>query len=260
MPRPSELVFPQRKERFEDRRREDGSRKLLDEFFDHPTLLAVSRLVSQGQFEAVDYPISTGKEGGVFRATTGDGFRAVKIYRVGNAIFRRIPAYAMEELRREASEGNFRRLIYAWTRREHSALRKLTEAGVRVPQPYGYFRNVLVMEFVGTGELPAPVLQEAVVSDPVAFAETLQVQIRRMVEKAGLVHGDLSPYNVLLSEEQPVFIDVAQAVSAEHPAALELFRRDATNFARYLRHLGVRVSPEQFFESAGGDLVGPRRR
>ncbi len=258
MPRPAELLFPRRKERFEDRRREDASRKLLDEFFDHPTLLAVSRLVSQGQFEAVDYPISTGKEGGVFRATAGDGFRAVKIYRVGNSIFRHLPAYAVDELRREASEGNFRRLIYAWTRREHTILRKMTEAGVRVPQPYGYLRNVLVMEFIGTGELPAPTLQEAVVADPVSFAEELQVQIRRMVEKARLVHGDLSPYNVLLSEERPVFIDVAQAVSAEHPAALELFRRDATNFARYLRRRGVRVSPEQFFESAGGALVGPR--
>ena len=259
MPNPAELVFPRRKERVEDRRREDGSRKLLDEFFDHATLLAVSRLVSQGQFEAVDYPISTGKEGGVFRATTPDGYRAVKIYRIGNAVFRHIPPYALEELRREASEGNFRRLIYGWTRREHTILRRLRAADVRAPEPYGYLRNVLVMEFIGTGGLPAPVLQEAVVADPTAFYRELVGQIRRMTEQARLVHGDLSPYNVLLSDERPVLIDVAQAIDASHPAARSLLERDCTNFARYLRRLGVRVTPEEFFEAAGGHTLDPRR-
>ena len=257
MPQPIELIFPRRKERFEDRRREDSSRKLLDEFFDHPTLLTVARLVSQGQFEAIDYPIATGKEGGVFRATAPDGYRAVKIYRVGNAVFRRIPPYALEELRREASEGNFRRLVYAWTRREHTILRRMRAADVAVPEPYGYLRNVLVMQFIGTeGGLPAPVLQEAVVSDPTAFYEELVTHIRRMTERARLVHGDLSPYNVLLHEERPVFIDVAQAVDASHPSAMALFRRDVANFARYLRRLGVAVTPEEFFEAAGGASIG----
>ena len=125
MPNTAEQVFPHSKERFEDRRKQSSDRKLLDEFFDHPTLLAISRLVSQGQFEAIDYPIATGKEGGVFRATSSAGYRAVKVYRIGNAIFRRIPSYAMEDLKREASARNFGRLVFAWTRREHSVLRKL---------------------------------------------------------------------------------------------------------------------------------------
>ncbi|HKN06612.1 MAG TPA: hypothetical protein VJ021_03265, partial [Thermoplasmata archaeon] len=77
MPSPHDVVFPRRRERLEDRRKEGEHRKLLDEFFDHSTLLAVSRLVNRGQFDAVDYPISTGKEGGVFRATKGPEFRAV---------------------------------------------------------------------------------------------------------------------------------------------------------------------------------------
>ncbi len=258
MPHPAELLFPRRKERFEDRRREDASRKLLDEFFDHPTLLTVSRLVTQGQFEAIDYPISTGKEGGVFRATAGDGFRAVKIYRVGNAVFRRIPLHALEELRREASEGNFRRLIYGWTRREHTILRRLRAAGVRVPEPYGYLRNVLVMEFIGAGGLAAPLLQEAVVADPDAFYDELVLELKRMTVEARLVHGDLSPYNVLLLEDRPILIDVAQAVEATHPAARGLLERDVTNFARYFRRLGVEVTSEELFEAIGGPSVGPQ--
>ena len=90
MPHPEEVVFP-RRERVEDRRKEREQRKLLDEFFDHSTLLSVSRLVNRGLFDSIDYPISTGKEGGVFRATAGTDFRAVKVYRISNATFRNDP-------------------------------------------------------------------------------------------------------------------------------------------------------------------------
>jgi RIO kinase 1 len=258
MPNTAEQVFPHSKERFEDRRKQSSDRKLLDEFFDHPTLLAISRLVSQGQFEAIDYPIATGKEGGVFRATSSAGYRAVKVYRIGNAIFRRIPSYAMEDLKREASARNFGRLVFAWTRREHSVLRKLHAAEVRVPEPYGYLRNVLVMDFVGTNGLPAPRLRDAVVPDANAFYEDLVVQMRRMTVDAKLVHGDLSPYNVLLDRNSPVLIDVAQSIAADHPQAKALFQRDTTNFARYLRKMGVDVSDEELFKAAGGAYVVPK--
>jgi RIO kinase 1 len=260
MPNLTELVFPQRKERFEDRRREGSDRKLLDEFFDHPTLLAISRLVSQGQFESIDYPISTGKEGGVFRATTPDGFRAVKVYRIGNAVFRRIPPYALEELRREASQGNFRRLVFAWTRREHTVLRKLHAARVRAPETYGYFRNILVMEFVGVDGLPCPRVRDAMIPDVSAFYADLVEQLRRMTVDAHLVHGDLSPYNVLLLENRPVLIDVAQSIPTDHPQARALLLRDVANFAKYFRRLGLKVSAESFFEAVGGPTVGPKRK
>jgi RIO kinase 1 len=255
---PAELVFPRRKERFEDRLKETDDRKLLDEFFDHPTLLTISRLVTQGQFDAIDYPIATGKEGGVFRATTPGGYRAVKVYRVGNAVFRRIPPYALEELKREASVRNFSRLIYAWTRREHTILRRARAAQVSVPEPYGYLRNVLVMEFVGEGDLPCPRLQDATLTNVNDFYRQLVEQMRRLSVDAKLVHGDLSPYNVLLREGAPVLIDVAQAIHADHPHARELFGRDAANFARYFRRLGLEVTDEELFAAAGGASIGPR--
>jgi len=258
MSNPEELVFPTHKERFEDRRREGTQRKLQYEFFDHSTLLAISRLVSQGEFEAIDYPISTGKEGGVFRASGAGGYRAVKVYRIGNAVFRRIPAYALEDLRREASERNYGRLVAAWTRREHTMLQRLTDAKVRVPQPYGRLRNVLVMDFIGTAELPAPPLLEAVVDDPEALYHDLIEQLRRMTHDAHLVHGDLSPYNVLWHEGQAVIIDVAQAVASDHPQAHALLERDTKNFARYLKKLGFDVEPAEFLAAAGGDSVGPK--
>ncbi len=252
-------MFPSRKERFEDRRKERQQRKLVDEFFDHATLLAISHLVTQGQFDTLDYPISTGKEGGVFRASGRAGFRAVKVYRIGNAVFRRLPAYAVEELRREGSVHNYPRMIYAWTRREHSVLRRLRAAGVRCPEPSGYFRNVLVMDFIGTPEgLPSPPLQEVVVGDPDALYRDLVDQVRRMVVDAKLVHGDLSPYNVLWHEETPVLIDVASAVASDHPIARSLLERDVGHFARYLKRLGVDTSPSTFLAAVGAESVGPK--
>ncbi len=257
MPRPEEILFPKR-ERFEDRRKEHQQRKLLDEFFDHATLLTLSRLITQGQFDALDFPISTGKEGGVFRASSGSAYRAVKVYRIGNAVFRRLPAYALEELKRESSERNYARLVYAWTRREHTILRRLRAVEVPCPETYGYLRNVLVMEFIGTEGLPAPRLQDAVVDHPEALHRALVAAIRRMVVDARLVHGDLSPYNVLYHEGRPVLIDVAQAVSVEHPQARELLRRDSDNFARYLKKLGADVDPVAFFTAIGGEELPAR--
>jgi RIO kinase 1 len=256
MPRSEELVFPRRKERTEDRRKESQQRKLLDEFFDHATLLAVSRLVTQGQFESIDYPISTGKEGGVFRATKGDEFRAVKVYRIGNTTFRHLPDYALEILRRQTSVRNYGGLIVAWTRREHTILGRLTDAGVRVPHPYGHLRNVLVMEFISDGEGAAPRLRNAVIEDPEAVYRDLVDQIGKMVRIAHLVHGDLSPYNTLLADGKVVLIDVAQAIPTDHPQASALLERDLANYARFLGKLGVDVSTPEFVHAVGGDALG----
>lgn len=258
MPRPQDVVFPRRRERTEDRRKEGEQRKLLDEFFDHSTLLTVSRLVNRGLFDAVDYPISTGKEGGVFRATKGSEFRAVKIYRVGNTVFRNLPPYALDALRRETSVRNYGGLVIAWTRREHTILGRLADAGVRAPRPFGHLRNVLVMEFIGGADgIAAPRLVDAAVEDPAALYRELVDQIGRMARTAKLVHGDLSPYNILYQDGHVVMIDVAQAVAADHPEAPRLLRRDLTNFSKYLGRLGLAVEAEAFFDAVGGGSVGP---
>jgi RIO kinase 1 len=256
MPRPEDVVFPRRRERTEDRRKEGQQRKLLDEFFDHATLLAVSRLVNQGQFESIDFPISTGKEGGVFRATKGPEYRAVKVYRIGNSTFRHLPAYALEQLREQTSVRNYGGLVIAWTRREHTILGRLTDAGVRAPHPYGHLRNVLVMEFISDGGSAAPRLRDAVIEDPAALYADLVVQIGTMVRKAHLVHGDLSPYNTLYSDGQVVLIDVAQAMPTDHPQAPKLLERDLANFAKFLGKLGHEVETSEFMHAVGGDVMG----
>jgi RIO kinase 1 len=256
VPRSVDLVFP-RRERVEDRRRDAGQRKLLDEFFDHATLLAVSRLANQGLFDVLDHPISSGKEGGVFRASKGSEFRAVKIYRISNTTFRHLPPYAVEELRREASARNYGGLIFAWTRREHTMLGRLAEAGVRVPTPLGHYRNVLVMEYIGNAEGAAPRLKDIPIDDPAALYEELVREFGRMIRGAKLVHGDLSPYNTLYHDGRVVVIDVAQSVASDHPEARRLLERDILNFSRFLARAGHEVDPADFLTAVGGDEVGP---
>ncbi|MGI0070953.1 MAG: serine protein kinase RIO [Thermoplasmata archaeon] len=256
MPRPQDVLFPRHGERAEDRRKESQQRKLVDEFFDHATLLAISRLVTRGEFDSIDFPISTGKEGGVFRASRGAERRAVKVYRVGNTTFRHLPAYALEELRHQASLRNYGGLIVAWTRREHTILGRLTDAGVRVPRPYAHLRNVLVMELIEDAGNPAPRLRDAPVTDAAELYADLVTQIGRMVRSAHLVHGDLSPFNTLYSDGKVVLIDVAQAISTDHPQAAALLERDLGNYAKFLARLGHDVSTSEFLHAVGGDALG----
>lgn len=256
MPRPDEIFYPTRPEQTEDRRKEKGHRKVLDEFFDHSTLLAVSRLVTRGSFDSIDYPISTGKEGGVFRATRGSGFVAVKVYRVGNAAFRRFPAYALAELRRGGSVRSMNQIIPAWTRREHTILGRLKAAGVSVPAPITHLRNVLVMEYIGDAEGAAPRLRDALIEDLAGLYQDLITQIRLMLKPARLVHGDLSPYNVLYHEGHPVLIDVAQSIPSDHPQARALLERDIGNFAEFLTRRGLTVDGADFLDAVGADTMG----
>ena len=170
-------------------------------------------------------------------------------------MFRHLPPYVLEELLKEASAHNRSQLIFAWTRREHTILRRLASAKVRCPQPYGYYRNVLVMELIGTDGMPSPPLQEMVVTDPDAVYSDMVEQVRRMLTGARLVHGDLSPYNVLLHEGRPVLIDVAQSIDVAHPQAKALLERDIRNFAKYFAKLGVETSESAMLDAVGTNEI-----
>lgn len=254
MPRPEDVVFP-RRERKEDRRKEKWHRDVMDEVFDRPTLLAVSRMVSAGHFREVDYSVSTGKEANVFRVSGPAGHRALKVYRVSNSIFRQLPPWALAEIHREVGGASFQRMVFAWAHREYTSLERCHEARVPVPEPVAQLRNLLLMEFVGEEGLPAPPLVKAVVDDPAALRQEVAQASRTMVKEVKLVHGDLSPFNVLYHRHHAVLIDVGQVLRADHPQAREMLLRDATHFARYFTRLGVATPAETLFTEMGGDLL-----
>lgn len=230
----------------EGRRRGADDRKTLDEVFDKATLLVLFKFISNGYIETIDYPISTGKEGNVFHATTPQGGSiAVKIYRTNTATFRSFMTYIAGDPRFGNVRPNRRDIVYVWAQKEYKNLQRYFEAGVRVPNPIAWRQNVLLMEFIGDERTPAPRLKDAPAEDAEKAYEDLIAQYRLGVEKGGLVHGDFSEFNVLNHGGELVVIDVAQAVLQRHPMATELLQRDAKNVAAYFRRQGVKVTPEE---------------
>jgi len=142
---------------------------------------------------------------------------------------------------------------FAWTKKEHRNLERAIEAGVKVPVPIISERNVLVMEFMGEGERSYPQLKEAGVNreNARAFFDTISKYIELLYIKANLVHGDLSEYNILVdpNTEEPIFIDMGQSVTLEHPKSHEFLRRDIENIIRYFKKYGIDADPEKLYST-----------
>jgi len=202
--------------------------------------------------------INDGKEATVYlcRArpdVVADEFLAAKIYRA-----RKFRAFATESRYRNPQKMRDRRLAKAikgrsrvgqrashdlWIDREWQALNALFEAGASVPKPYARCADGILMEFVGRDGVRAPALAElrlAPASARAAF-ERLLVDVRILLD-CGLVHGDLSAFNVLYQNETPRLIDLPQAVAIdETPDTWSLFFRDIDNLCRYVGKCGVDV-------------------
>lgn len=223
-----------------ERRKDDNDRKTVDEVFDRTTLMTLYKLISGGLFETLDYPVSTGKEANVFHATTAEGGSlAVKIFRVNTATFRSFMTYIAGDPRFQSVRPNRRDIVYAWCQKEYKNLQRLREHAIRVPNPVAYNNNVLVMEFIGTAGTPAPRVKDKAPSDPVAALATMRAYMKTAWDKAGLVHGDMSEFNILNLDDELVVIDVAQSVLKRHPMAKDLLERDLGNLARYFRKHGL---------------------
>lgn len=225
------------------REKDSDVRKTYDEVFDRRALLNLAKLISKGTLVTLDYPVSTGKEANIFHATDGDGLgKAVKIYRVATSTFRNIARYIEGDPRFKGVKRGTRPTILAWAQKEYKNLGRMHLGGTRVPKPETVLENILVMEYIGDDTRPAPLLREVTIEDPEAvFAEV--VANMRGIRRAGLVHADLSEYNMLFWDGHVVVIDVGQAVPLEHTRANEWFHRDIANVARFFRRLGVDVTP-----------------
>lgn len=245
--------FDREIESWKIRIKDADDRKTYDEVFDKQTLLAIYKLFSDGFFDILDFPISTGKEGNVFRGITkGGDYVAVKIYRLSTSTFRDLGKYILGDPRFKKTAKRFPQIIFAWAQKEFSNLERFSQAGVRVPEPVTVHRNILVMEYIGDESMPGPRMKDVVLEDPGATAEFLLDSVKRAYTRGSIVHGDLSEYNVLMTDESPVIIDLAQAVVLDHWMAEELLRRDITNLARFFKRSGVTIDEREQLERIRG--------
>jgi len=203
-------------------------------------------LVEDGLIDEVKSQLMSGKEAQIYVVRCGDAIRCAKVYKEakqrsfkqavqyqeGRKVKNSRRARAMEKRTRYGQKESEQ----AWLNAEVDALYCLAAAGVRVPEPFGFVDGVLLMELVTDADgNAAPRLNDLTLTSTQAidYYGRIIAEIVRML-CAGLVHGDLSPFNVLLDSEGPVIIDLPQAVNAAaNNSAGMMLERDVVNMAIY---------------------------
>ncbi|MFH0870173.1 MAG: serine protein kinase RIO [archaeon] len=218
--------------------------KVFKNVFDQSTLLVLEKMRSQGHFDELKSPIALGKEANVFSATKEDGMIIAKIYRVENCNFNNMYRYLIPDPRFHGLKKRRRLIIFAWVQREYRNLLKAREV-IRVPKPIAIKEGVLLMEFIGRKDA-APKLKDSPPADPKKFFDKVIKDIKALYG-IGLVHADLSEFNILNFEEEPVFIDFSQSTMLEHPQAIEFLKRDITNVCKYFRKQGLKADEDEAF-------------
>lgn len=217
------------------------------------TPTALQPLIDDGVIDEVIRALKSGKEATVYLVRSGTQTRCAKVYRdMRQRSFQRRAQYqegrklrGSRQTRAVNKNTRFGRgeQEAAWKNAEVDALYRLQAAGVRVPKPYGYFNDVLLMELVTDSDgQPAPRLGEIDLSPEKAreYHEFLIRQVVRMLN-IGLIHGDLSEFNVLVDSDGPVIIDLPQVVNAAgNNGALAMLERDVNN----IRGTLARFAPE----------------
>ena len=234
----------------EKRRKDSSDRKTGNEIFDKITLETLYKLANQGYIDVLNGAISTGKEANVLTGITDDEkFVAVKIYRIATSDFKKMDYYLKGDPRFNVKTKNKRKIIYSWVTKEFKNLTRLHTAGVTVPEPITSSNNVLLIEFIGDEDgNPAQPVKNQPPQDPDDFWNKLLVQLKLFVNEAKLVHGDLSNYNILNLNEEPVIIDVSQSVVLDNPISKELLERDINTLVREYTKLGVETSFDEVWE------------
>jgi RIO kinase 1 len=229
---------------FRERIKDADQFKVTESVFDEATYGALYKLVQDGHIDAFGGPISTGKEANVYTALSGDREVAVKIYRINASDFREMGEYLEGDPRFEEVAGNKKAVVVGWVRKEFANLQRARAAGVRVPEPIAVERNVLVMEYLGAEDGRAKRLAEVSIENPETAYEVVREYIYRLYD-AGIVHGDLSEYNIVVQDSRLYVIDVGQAVTVHHPNSEDFLERDCENVAAFFNRQGVETDGEQ---------------
>ena len=206
----------------------------------------IQPLVEDGLVDEVLRPLMSGKEADVFVVRCGSKIRCAKVYKeAAKRSFKKAAQYTegrkVRNSRRarameKGSKFGRRQQEETWQNAEVDALYRLASAGVRVPQPYGCFDGVLLMELITDEDgAVAPRLNDVSMSPEQALEDhALVMQYVARMLCAGLVHGDLSEFNVLVDEDGPVIIDLPQAVNAAgNNNAHAMLERDVGNMTAY---------------------------
>jgi RIO kinase 1 len=216
-------------------------------------------LIDEGLIDSVVRQLMSGKEAMVFVVRCGDESRCAKVYKEAtNRSFRQAVDYTenrkvknTRQARAMAKGTRFGREAQeaAWQSAEVDALYRLAAAGVRVPKPHNFFEGVLLMELVVDEHGAAAPRLNDVAFTPEQASEHHATLLREVVRMlcAGVVHGDLSEFNILLAADGPVIIDLPQAVDAAgNNHAQRMLLRDVGNLRAFFGRFAPALLDTQF--------------
>lgn len=216
-------------------------------------------LIAEGLVDEVIRQLMSGKEATVYMVRCGEGIRCAKVYKdLKQRSFRKNASYQegrktknSRQARAMEKGSRYGRQVQeeAWQSAEVDALYRLAAAGVRVPQPYICHEGVLLMDLVTDADgNPAPRLNdtELTTEQALEFHARLLNQVVRML-CAGIIHGDLSEYNILVGSDGPVIIDLPQAVDAAgNSNASAMLERDVANLASYFSRFAPELAASDY--------------
>ena len=219
----------------------------------------LTTLVEEGLVDELLGQLMSGKEATVYIVRCGEHIRCAKVYKEANQrSFRKAASYQegrkvknSRQARAMEKGSRYGRQMQeeVWQNAEVDALYRLAAAGVRVPQPHICFEGVLLMDLVVDAEgNVAPRLNDVALSEEVAleYHSLLVNQVVRML-CAGIIHGDLSEYNILVAEDGPVIIDLPQAIdAAANSTAAEMLERDVNNLRTYFSAFAPSLKDSRF--------------
>ena len=216
-------------------------------------------LVDDGLVDEVLSQLMSGKEATVYMVRCGEDVRCAKVYKEANKrSFKKAAQY--QEGRKSRNSRRARAMEKgskygrkqqedAWQNAEVEALYTLAAAGIRVPQPFGCFEGVLLMELITDGEGDvAPRLNDVIMPSEHAIEDHLiMMNYVKIMLCVGVIHGDLSEFNVLVDEYGPVIIDLPQAVDASaNNNAKSMLVRDVDNITDYYAQFAPELSTSRY--------------
>ncbi len=229
-------------------------------------------LLEDGLIDDIVRQLMSGKEATVYVVRCGDDVRCAKVYKEANKRSfrqsvdytegRKVKSSRQSRAMEKGSKFGRKAQEEAWQSAEVDALYRLAAAGVRVPKPFNFYEGVLLMELVTDANgNAAPRLNDVELT-----AEQARIYHRALIQEvvrmlcAGIVHGDLSEFNILLSQDGPVIIDLPQAVDAAgNNQAKGMLERDVDNLASYFGRFAPELLTSQYGKEiwalyAHGDL------
>jgi RIO kinase 1 len=219
--------------------------KIVRGAFDERTMLVLYRLLNKKKI-SVESLIKEGKESVILSGLTKDKkWIAIKVYCIKACNFKNMSNYLIGDPRFHRVKKTRRFIINLWCQREFKNLKIAKGAGVNCPKPLFFKENILIMNFIGDNGRPAPRLIDVRINNPEQVYEKVIEDLIKLTEN-GLIHGDLSPYNILFYKK-PYFIDFSHGTLHKSPIAPKLLKRDIKNVNNYFSKLGVDIKDTEKF-------------